>query len=530
MTALTSTGNAELAALSPDGKYVAYVQTDDGQQSVWLRQLSSASAVPIVAPSPDLAVWGLTIAPDSSFVDFVRSAAPGSTQRDLWRVPFLGGQARKIIEDVASAPGWSPDGGQMAYFVLVSGDQSRLTVANADGSQPRAIATRKLPRRYLILHITSRPDVRPAWFPDGRAIAVVGTDEQRGASAGQLISIDVASGAETELRAFGAGFLSRRQGMILGRDGRSVTINHAESGPKQVVTLGLQTGEMTRLTNDLAMYGGVSAAGDAVVTTRYQTNSGIWVTDSAGQNARQIGRDVPTQVRGLSWTGNARVVFDATMAGGAGIWSVDVTSGSADLVVPAAVLPSATADGRTLVFHKAGNELWRSDADGRNGVRIAVGSLSQIAPDGSRVFYISGQSGIQTVWVVDLAGGQPRQFTTMSALASSEPAVSPDGRQVVFFSRESAVIMPVDGGEPIRRIPMPYARLRWTPDGRGLTYADAAGTNLRVQPLDGGDSRQLTQFADKKQIANFAWSPDGRQLAVVRAVTTSDIVLLKGVR
>ena len=51
-----------------------------------------------------------------------------------------------------------------------------------------------------------------------------------------------------------------------------------------------------------------------------------------------------------------------------------------------------------------------------------------------------------------------------------------------------------------------------------------------MQPIDGGAPRQLTTFAEGKRIASFAWSPDGRQLAVARAVTTSDIVLLKGVR
>jgi Tol biopolymer transport system component len=61
-------------------------------------------------------------------------------------------------------------------------------------------------------------------------------------------------------------------------------------------------------------------------------------------------------------------------------------------------------------------------------------------------------------------------------------------------------------------------------------YADATDTNLWVQPLDGGAPRQLTTFTDGKKIADFAWSPDGQQLAITRAVTTNDIVLLKGVK
>jgi len=180
MTALTSTGNAELGQLSPDGKYVAYVQADDGQQSVWVRQVASGSAVRIVAPTPDLVIWGLTIAPDASFVDFVRSRAAASVfPMDLWRVPFLGGQARKIVDDVTSAPGWSPDGTQMAYFGRANPPTSQLMVANADGSQPRVISSRKLLLQFVSLVRRTRPDLRPAWLPDGRAIAVLGNDESR---------------------------------------------------------------------------------------------------------------------------------------------------------------------------------------------------------------------------------------------------------------------------------------------------------------------------------------------------------------
>jgi Tol biopolymer transport system component len=146
------------------------------------------------------------------------------------------------------------------------------------------------------------------------------------------------------------------------------------------------------------------------------------------------------------------------------------------------------------------------------------------------VFYISGQSGTQSVWVVDLADGQPRQFSTMTALTVSDPVVSPDGGAVIFFSEGSAVILPVTGGEQARRIPLPASRLRWTPDSRSITYADGTNTNLWVRPIDGGAAHRLTTFADDRTIANFAWSPDGKHLAVARSSTTSDIVLLRGVK
>jgi serine/threonine protein kinase len=535
MTPLTSTGNAELGQISPDGKYVAYVQTDDRQQSVWVRQIASGSTVRILAPSPGLAIWGLTIAPDGSFVDVVRSRAASNTfPLDLWRVPFLGGQPRKTLEDVTSAPGWSPDGTQMAYFTNgLTGGAWELKVSNADGSRPRLISTRRLPLQFQNLRRASKPDLRPAWLPDGQAIAVYGNDESRAAGESQLISVDVATGAPTELHAFGpdhrevTGF---RAGMMLGRDGQSVTINLADSGPPQVATVALRTGDVTRLTNDLATYGGVSAAGDVIVTTRYQTSSSLWLSDATGRGARQIGREIPSWLNGLSWAGNTRLVYRATMAGGAGIWSTDLAADAPDLIVPGPRELAASADGRLLVFWKGGDELWRADTDGSHAVRIARGFAPDVAPDGSRMFYLWNQFGVQTVWVLDLAGGEPRQFFKAPVSGLSPPAVSPDGRQVVFGSEGFAVVMPVEGGEPLRRIPMPETRLRWTPDGRGLTYADATNENLWVQPIDGAAPRRLTTFTDGRRIASFAWSPDGKQLALARSVTTSDIVLLKGVR
>jgi hypothetical protein len=50
-----------------------------------------------------------------------------------------------------------------------------------------------------------------------------------------------------------------------------------------------------------------------------------------------------------------------------------------------------------------------------------------------------------------------------------------------------------------------------------------------VRPLDGSPPYQLTHFTGRS-IVDFAWSRDGKQLAVARASTTNDIVLFKGLR
>jgi Tol biopolymer transport system component len=158
-----------------------------------------------------------------------------------------------------------------------------------------------------------------------------------------------------------------------------------------------------------------------------------------------------------------------------------------------------------------------------------------VAPDGTRVFYISAKSGLQSPWVATLPGGTPRQFAELQVSALGAD-VSPDGRLVTFQATGAPethlMILPVGGGTPVRQLAVPpgfggIAR-HWTPDGRGLAYVDASGLNVLVLPLDGGPPRQLTNFTDH-QILDFRWSPDGKQLAVTRTIGSSDIVLLKGV-
>jgi Tol biopolymer transport system component len=71
---------------------------------------------------------------------------------------------------------------------------------------------------------------------------------------------------------------------------------------------------------------------------------------------------------------------------------------------------------------------------------------------------------------------------------------------------------------------------RWTPDGQAIAYVDAAHSNIWVQPLDGHAPHQLTHFADGRTIADFAWSHDGKRLAISRSTTTNDIALFKGLK
>ena len=49
--------------------------------------------------------------------------------------------------------------------------------------------------------------------------------------------------------------------------------------------------------------------------------------------------------------------------------------------------------------------------------------------------------------------------------------------------------------------------------------------NLWNQPIDGGAPKPVTNFTSE-QIFSFAWSADGKRLAIARGTVTNDVVLV----
>jgi Tol biopolymer transport system component len=69
---------------------------------------------------------------------------------------------------------------------------------------------------------------------------------------------------------------------------------------------------------------------------------------------------------------------------------------------------------------------------------------------------------------------------------------------------------------------------KFTPDGKAVahTVRDNGVDNIWIQPLDGSPGHLITKF-DSEQILAFHWSPDGKNLGILRGHTDSDVVLLR---
>jgi len=68
----------------------------------------------------------------------------------------------------------------------------------------------------------------------------------------------------------------------------------------------------------------------------------------------------------------------------------------------------------------------------------------------------------------------------------------------------------------------------WMSDGRGMAALDNRNgvPNLWTYPSDGSQGKQLTHLP-KSEIHGFAWSPDGKRIALSRGPIEQNVVLIK---
>jgi Tol biopolymer transport system component len=159
--------------------------------------------------------------------------------------------------------------------------------------------------------------------------------------------------------------------------------------------------------------------------------------------------------------------------------------------------------------------------------------FSSVSTDGKAVFYsLAVGAG---VWKAPVDGGAAVQITQRRYGA---PDISPDGQFLAFaFIEETGgrrarfAIMPASGGEPTKVFDyaVPAAGgVRWTPDGTRLSYTAASGgvAQIWTQPVTGGPPQQITKFRSDNTFA-FAWSGDGKKIALSRGTANSDAVLIR---
>jgi eukaryotic-like serine/threonine-protein kinase len=161
MTKITNSGNATLAAISPDSRFVLSVLNDKGRQSLWLRNIPTASDTQVLPPSDSEYVY-LRFSPDGNLVYFKKPTLSAGNEYDLYRIPVLGGTPQKIIHNIDSGVAFSPDARSIGFMRCTPPISCVYFIATADGKDEKSLRSLSGPET---------PSSILSWEPNGRRLA-----------------------------------------------------------------------------------------------------------------------------------------------------------------------------------------------------------------------------------------------------------------------------------------------------------------------------------------------------------------------
>ena len=531
---ITSSGLVTGAAISPDGKYVAYSESYKGRQSLHLRQLDSPQSLELIPPAP-VRYWTMTFTPGSTNIVFGRKDRENHLGA-LFQISALGGAEKKLVEQMESSPSFSPDGSRFTWLRadFPTPGASSVMIANADGSNEQVLATRTPPEVLAPRYFTA-----PSWSPDGTLIAASVMSGETGQ--GKIVGFDVETGAVAWSSEHSWTFIARVDWLP---DGDALlAIAPADERPGfQIWYVPFPRGAPHQITDDLVQYrlASVTADGNSLVTVAETEEITLWThrSDGTGQPAR-ISHTRRDGRFGFDLTADARIVLQTIEAGQVELAVMNL-DGSRRQVLTDDPLPEAypRVTGKGKVLYCAGAELRLMDIDGTDSQTLSTLQgryiTPALSPDGNWAV-IPRTSGL---WRLPLDGGEPTQLTDLQAYL---PAISPQGTRLAFYfddgDQERIGIIPIEGGElevtleGLAHTSSSSSLLRWAEDGEALIINTAPGdrSNLWRLPLDGREPQRLTDFTDER-LFWFEYSPDGATLVVSSGQYLRDALLIRDFR
>jgi len=528
-------GTEQAAAVSRDGKFVAFLSSRGGNPDVWVTQpgsgqfhnLTRGSALELVNPS----VRVLGFSPDGSLVTFwVRKPGGENGQISIWAVPTLGGEPRLYREGVAESD-WSHDGSRLAYHTSDPGDPLFVSGGATHPQGPIFTAPVGLHSHF------------PLWGPGDRFIYVV-----YGALPDKLDvwRINPAGGIPERITSHNGRvshpvFVNRRTLMYLASDPDG-------SGP-WLYSIDVERRIPHRLTFGPDRYTSLAATADGkrLVVTRANPKSTLWrmQIDDAGAEplppvrialtpattfSPRLGPDYLIYV---SSTGTSESIWKRTKGADTELWRGD----GAQIIGS----PGISPDGVHIAFsvrQRSQTLLYVMQADGTNA-RVVADSLElrgspAWTPDLRSITSAANDHGVPHLFQAPVNGGPPALFLRDYSV---DPAWHPSGRFVVYSGPDVGTTFSVQAAAPdgsahslpsLTILTRGARHLKFLSGGRGLAFlrGEIEHKDLWLIDPETGVERQLTNLPGDFNIRDFDISPDGREVVLERVQERSDIMLL----
>lgn len=249
----------------------------------------------------------------------------------------------------------------------------------------------------------------------------------------------------------------------------------------------------------------------------------IWMMDFNGRN------EVPLVQNGRvnlspTWAKDGRsIVYTSASLKDWHLWTTDLNKKSKQISeFPGSALgPAMLPNGRDMVvsLSKDGNpELYVMGLDGKIKIRLTKSSAIDIAPsaspDGKRVCFSSGQLGALHVFVMDVAElAKPTRLTRVGTLNDS-CAWHPSANQILFsgmdMDREFDIFKMDDSGNNMERLTYDAKNNEtpsWSPDGKLIVYSsrETGRNEIFVMKADGTQKVKITELPGDASQPD--WSP-----------------------
>jgi tricorn protease len=409
---------------------------------------------------------------------------------NIWIVERAGGTARRVtsFQGQASHPQLSPDGRQLAFSADYAGNAD-VYVVPVEGGEPA--------------RLTWHPgaDFVQGWTPDGARVLFTSTRATAAPSpTPRFWTVAATGGPETAL-ALPRGY----QGKIA-PDGRRIAYRMNTSWDEERRNYrggqnkAIWIADMTTWDVVTPPWSGTKEMdpvwlGDTVYFLSDRDGvSNVWSYAPATKQLVQVTRFTDFDVKTLGAGGGA-LVFEQAGA----VHLLDPKAGK-PVVVPIRV----SGDFPWMMPH------WED-------VTARIANLG-VSPTGRRIVVEARGE----VFTVPAEKGDVRNLTASSGAADREPAWSPDGKYVSYFSDASGeyrlVLEAQDGLTPPREValqkPTRYYSPVWSPDSTKLLYTD---TNLNVWVLDIASGTAKIVGRDPWMVPQRtlapSWSPDSRWVA-----------------
>lgn len=497
------------AAISPDGKFVAYAVDVPAGQRIIVRQVEGGAPVMIARDAPRVQTMPLW-SPDGQRLLY-------ASERGIEVIPALGGPSRVVVPAPPRngywfSGAWSPDGREFAYAV---GDS--IFIRPVDGGTPRPVAGVHVAHSF-------------AWSPDGRWLAYVsGNFNARipGSSYGNIASssigvvpaaggapVPVTSGADIDVSPL---WLGNR---------RTLLFVSNRDGPRDIYAVSLDgngrpRGVPVRLTTGLgASFITLAADGATLAYTIFAERSNVWSVPIPTEPPVSISRATPVttgnqviEAFDISPDGHW-IAFDSDRGGNFDIWRMPLGGGEPEQLTSGPnrkFWPAWSPDGREIAFHAiegGRRDLYVIPGTGGTPVRVTVGPDDYRGvrwfSDGRRL-YAEGNS-LDSGYTAVVERGADGNWGPPRPLRLPGSSMSPDGRLAVVAPPGGGVALYSAEGDSIRTL-VPagagavFAAIsEWAADGSRIFFiqsdASGAATALSSAPVNGGPVRVLVRFDD----------------------------------